>query len=294
MDTTGWRRVCAVLTIAGTIGVEGDSRKEDGSRLTSETLRQVGRRLSRVCSERQLTAIATRGGDLLARLDAGERRALGSGYLRFDVDRPVVVNVAAPSDSVPFWLGDRGFRPTSLSMATAETGWRVFRREFDRGAIGLGVNGLDRRPAAHYVVFVRSQLPGGCDGPPVLSLEVGDEETWRIVRAGPGLGAAWDVHKPFDRLPGELNGAIVLQPSQAARHSTMLARGRVWKTHVVSGEAPDQVAISYGADPARDGLDLADVGGGDRNGDPDRVRRRRRRPHRPGGILERRGARGPQ
>jgi hypothetical protein len=31
----------------------------------------------------------------------------------------------------------------------------------------------------------------------------------------------------------------------------LLARGRVWKTHVVSGRAPDQVAIAFGPDRAR-------------------------------------------
>ena len=45
MDATGWRRVCAVLMIAGMIGVEGDSRRENGSMSTAETLRGVGRRL---------------------------------------------------------------------------------------------------------------------------------------------------------------------------------------------------------------------------------------------------------
>ena len=164
----------------------------------------------------------------------------------------MLVDVAAPADSVPFWLDDERFRETGLAMATADTRWRVFRREFDRGTIGLGINGLDHRPTEHYVIFVRPQQPGCSDGSPVVTLEPAAQELWRIVPAVPGLGAAWDVHKPFDRIPDELDGAVVLQPSRAARHSTMLARGRVWKTHMASGDAPDQVAISYGADPSRE------------------------------------------
>ena len=38
----------------------------------------------------------------------------------------------------------------------------------------------------------------------------------------------------------------------AERHSALLATGRVWKTHVVSSAQPDQVAIAFGADPARE------------------------------------------
>ena len=32
----------------------------------------------------------------------------------------------------------------------------------------------------------------------------------------------------------------------------MLARGRVWKTHVESGPRPDQIAVAFGVDPSRD------------------------------------------
>ena len=66
-----------------------------------------------------------------------------------------MVDVAAPIDSVPFWLADRGFEATGLFLVNPDTRWRVYRKTFDRGSIGLGVNGLDRSPSAHYVVFVR-------------------------------------------------------------------------------------------------------------------------------------------
>ncbi len=44
----------------------------------------------------------------------------------------------------------------------------------------------------------------------------------------------------------------MLQPAHDQRHSALLATGRVWKTRVVTGQAPTQVAISFGADPARE------------------------------------------
>src|SRR5206468_1281924 len=112
-------------------------------------------RLSRSWSERDLSAMASHGPAILDRLEPAERAALGRGYLRLKVGRPVVVDVAVPINSVPFWLGDQDFRPTNLSLENPDTTWRVYRRTFDRGWVGLGVTGLDRTPVAHYVVFIR-------------------------------------------------------------------------------------------------------------------------------------------
>jgi hypothetical protein len=215
-------------------------------------LRAVGRRLSVNVSERELTAIATRGPELLRRLERSERAALGGGYLRFRVDRPVMVDVAAPMGSVPFWLADQRFRETNLSLANPDARWKVYRRAFDVGAIGLGVNGLDRSPPAHYVVFIRPLKDREAGGRAVVRLEQGHRDSWREVVAGPGVSAAFDVGRPFEGMPAELVGSVMLQPAHAARHSSMLATGRVWKTHVASTPQPDQVAMGFGIDAGRE------------------------------------------
>ena len=254
MDATGWRRWLSILLLFWASGC-GAGTARDKLPSTRETLRKVGHRLSAICSERELTAIASRGGELLRRLDRSERAALGEGYLRFRVDRAVVVDVAAPMDSAPFWLADRGFRETGDTLANPDGRWKLYRRTFDRGPIGLGVNGLDRSAAAHYVVFVRSlggREEGNYPGPPRVTLDGDGLSSWRTVVARPGISASHDVARPFTALPTELVGALLLQPAHVARHSAMLAKGRVWKTHVVSGPIPDQVAISLGADPSRE------------------------------------------
>ncbi len=230
-------------------------RLRDEALSPRETLRRAGIRLSRIYSERELAAIASRGPDLLARLDPSERRALGEGDCRFHVDRRVVVDVAAPADSVPFWLADRGFEATGLTLGNDDATWRVYRRTFARGAVGLGVNGLDLSPTAHYVVFVRALAEPA--GPPdsarlTVQLAEGQSASWKSTIARPGASAAFDEHRPFAAMPEELVGSVLLQPSHSARHATRLVAGRVWKTHVVSSPVPDQVAISYGAEPGRE------------------------------------------
>jgi hypothetical protein len=254
MDATGRRQFLPIVLVVATIGCWTESSR-DSVPSTREVLRRVGRRLSEICSERELTAIASRGSEILARLEPSERAALGEGHFRFQVDRPVVVDVAAPIDSVPFWLADRGFRGTELALVNPDARWRLYRRSFEPGSIGLGVNGLDRSAPAHYVVFVRARggrEAGECSERLAISLDEDGQASWRVGMARPGVSAAFDARRPFAAIPDELVGAVMLQPSHAGRHSTLLAVGRVWKTHAPSSPRPDQVAISFGADPSRE------------------------------------------
>jgi hypothetical protein len=215
----------------------------------SDTLEAIGRRLSHSLSESRLTAVAAHGPDLLALLTARERDVLSRGYLRFHTDIPVVVEVAAPARSIPFWLADQRFQPTGVVLTNEDADWSVFRKDFPRGWVGLGVNGLDWTPRGHYVVFLHASP----SSPPLSSdaIRLGQDAgaNWRQLEARSGVSAAGDVDRPFAKLPQALEGTILLQPLQSRRHSTLLASGRVWKTRVPSTPLADQVAIAYGSDP---------------------------------------------
>lgn len=216
------------------------------------TLDAIGRRLSHSYSETKLTSLSAHAPALLETLTGRERQALARGELRFQIPRPLVVEVAAPESSVPFWIQDQGFVPTGLTLRNQDGPWRLFRKRFPAGWVGLGVNGLDRKPRAHYVAFVRAE-PGAT---PIraedLKLAEGSDGRWRAVTAHPAVSAASDVERPFESLPEPLTDAVLLQPRHDRRHAAMLATGRVWKTHVPSSEVPDQVTIAFGSDPARE------------------------------------------
>jgi acid phosphatase type 7 len=160
--------------------------------------------------------------------------------------------VAVPAQSVPFWIADLGFQATRLTLKNCDTSWNVYRKVFRPGWIGLGVNGLDRTPVAHYAVFVRPV--DSRQGDPrrfVVDLDT-SQSSWKTMLARPGISAALDVYKPFQELPADLVGAVLIQPAHADRHSSLVATGRIWKTHVVSSSVPDQVTIAFGPDPARE------------------------------------------
>jgi hypothetical protein len=210
------------------------------------TMARIGRRLSQSLSVQELAALATRGDRLLSRLTCEERAVLARGGLRFRVDRPVLITVAAPSATVPFWLNDLGFRRRAHGLKVAGSDWVLFQKPFPTGWVGLGVNSLDRAAKAHYAVFVRPLVPGH-----LPALEGIDDHDWRVVSTREGVSAAFDLEQPIGPLPPELRGALLLQPAYARRHATLLARSRVWKTHAVSGSKPDQIAVAFGPEPAR-------------------------------------------
>jgi len=209
------------------------------------TLETAGKRLIRSRSVAEVTTLATRGDRALAALTAAERDALARGYLRFRVDRPTDLHVAAPRGSVPFWVEDLGFEPTGLTFRAPEAdGWVVYRKRVGPGWVGLGVNGLDRKPTAHYVVFVGSR---DARPPAVSGLDGG---AWQVTTASEGVSVAADRARPAVGLPAALVGATLLRTSDDLRHATLLARGRVWKTHVISRPRPDQVTVAFGEDPS--------------------------------------------
>jgi acid phosphatase type 7 len=244
-------RGCSLVLLAVLVGCHSKS-SVDSLPGVSQTLEAAGRRLSGSLSEGRLTTLATRGSALIAVLNARERDALGRGYLRFQTKVPLVVEVAAPSSAVPFWIDDQGFVARDATLTNADARWSLFRKSFPAGWIGLGVNGLDRRPTAHYVAFLHS--PPGQSPLTSAAVTLGENLAggWSMVSARTGVSAARDVSRPFATIPDDLEGAILLQPMHEQRHSTLLASGRVWKTHVPSTGTADQVAISYGSDPAHE------------------------------------------
>lgn len=247
------RRYWGILTLLIALVAGCESRRPVGSLPSaSATLEAVGRRLAGSLSEHRLTAAARQTRALLPLLNVHERDALGRGYLRFHTSVPTIVEVAAPAASIPFWLADQGFEATGIQLENGDARWKVFRKSYATGWIGLGVNGLDRTPPAHYVVFLHSPSGHAPLSRDAIELAAEDSGDWSLVSAQPGVSAARDVLRPFAEVPPALDGSLLLQPRHDRRHSALLATGRVWKTHVPSSAAADQVTISYGADPAHE------------------------------------------
>jgi hypothetical protein len=253
MEATSQRgRIRLVLSAIAFVGCQPDLHVDEGT-APRQTLEAVGRRLSKSKSEHELSVIASREDLILQQLNWHERADLAHGYLRFHVDAPVVVDVAVPAETIPFWIEDLQFRRTDLTLENSDSSWKLYRKTFGTGVISVGVNGLDRKPLAHYVVFVRPAYSTRSPfRQPVVKLDGREIARWKVRRVRTGVSASHDEYKPFETIPAELIDAILLQPAHAQRHSSLLATGRVWKTHVVSSSHPDQVVIAFGSDPGRE------------------------------------------
>jgi hypothetical protein len=196
-------------------------------------------------SERKLTDLAADGHRVLAALNGPERHALGRNWIRFRVDQPVVVDVAAPESAVPFWIADQGFTETGLRLGHRDGVFRVYRKEYPAGWVGLGVNALDCSSPSHYAIVLRPRSRRGSAPPRAVQ-----PNRLRLVEARPGVSPFLDVDLPFASWPEEWRSGWVLQTERERRHEARLIHQRAWKTRVPSGPVPDQIAIAFGADAA--------------------------------------------
>ena len=204
----------------------------------------IGKRLGQTRSPIELTEVARKGDRVLGLLTASERQSLARNALRFVVDQPCRVFVAAPKGHEPFWIRDQGFSASGEILENEDGLFSLFYRDAQPGTVGLGVNALDRSTPSHYAVFVQ-----GSNGaaPQIKAIE--GESSLHTVAASTTVSPFADVHRPFRQLPKALVGSTLVQTRFDDRHDALLATGRVWKARQPSGPRPDQVVVSFGDDP---------------------------------------------
>ena len=249
MDGSALPRRLRWLVIVLTASLAGCAKQAPVAELpgAAETMARIGRRLSGSLSVQELTALAAHGDRLLARLTLQERNALAQGAFRFRVDRPVEVEVATParrSRSGSTTSGSAG--SPARSGSPAPTGPSIEKR-FPAGWVGLGVNGLDRTPKAHYVVFVRPAEPG---------------PTARARRDRPGRLADRDRarrcqrglrRRATDRAPARPPARVALAPAGArpAARDDAGAVARLEDARPCRARRPTRSRVAFGLDPAR-------------------------------------------
>lgn len=166
-----------------------------------------------------------------------------SNFLSFDLLAPAEVAVLYDSraSSIPNWLGT--FTPTGETVATTDTTFDVYRRDFPAGPVNLGGNsalGASGAQSMYSVVIVPEPLPCAIDLSPVLTGTVtlsaagpvGGAYTWRVGgRSYSGSNPA--VFLPPGRHP------ITLTVSDAVRSASC---GGVKIAHTEAAATPARVA----------------------------------------------------
>jgi Calcineurin-like phosphoesterase/Purple acid Phosphatase, N-terminal domain len=184
-------------------------------------------------------------------LNDEERRILGTEYLSFQVNVPVTVYVAMDpglKEDV-FWLWDGGFTATDLAVRVNRDERMVWRKDFPKGRVGLGINSF-RRHGDHYFAIITPQTPGA-------SVSVTDVlppiHTVGAARKGEPVQAD-EMDEVITALPALLEDQVLVRGYAARYMEAHIAdpgsSGFFRKTTFPSTSQPDSIAVTMGEDPA--------------------------------------------
>ncbi len=181
---------------------------------------------------------------LIATLYDKERKVLSVGHIRFTVNEPVTVyvfsDIALEND--PFWLETLEFTPTEYEIQVDDEHFKGWKKQYDAGRIGLGVNALHSDNEHYFVVLVPvdpssdltvSKLyPGQC-----RLAELGDEvEPWV------------DDGDEINSFPSELEGATLVRTAESWLEYASIT-DYYHSTRFPSSNKPDQIVLTWSDDP---------------------------------------------
>lgn len=173
-----------------------------------------------------------------------ERYILGTEHLSFRVNVPVTLYLIRDTalGSEPFWLKDRGFTLTNLTVKGGSRTYDVWTKTFPEGWIGLGVNSLSGG-GEHYVVALVPEKPGT---PVTLEDIYPGFHTVGTLKVGEKLYT--DRPDTFEVIPPELEGALFVRGVRSRRADAQMLN--LWRfTKYPSSDKPDQIILTWSEDP---------------------------------------------
>src|SRR5262245_11931479 len=207
-----------------------------------DTVASVFARMKREMNRAELTRLTfTKVENFLT---PDERGVLGSEHLSFNVNVPVTVSVIRSTNfaAEPFWLKDREFQRSALSVKVADEVFDVWQKEFPGGWVGFGVNSL-RGGGQHYFLALAPKNPGE-------QVEIKD-----LYPGQAALGILKVEEKAYvDRdekitfLPRELEGQTLVRTKREwCDHARLLNVLRF--TDHPSSTRPDNLILTWSGDP---------------------------------------------
>lgn len=183
---------------------------------------------------------------LLGMISEGEKEAFTNEHWRFTVDNPALVSVMRHKgqEIVPFWLEEKGFQKTGLTVSNENYEYEVWQKEFPAGEINLGINGFDLHRVVYFVTI--GPVPGN-EKPKILHHF---PERWKVIRMEKGAYTYndWD-ELVIEQLPEELEGHTLFTTIRGrAREAAILNSFR--ETAYPASPDADQVMLTWCDDPA--------------------------------------------
>lgn len=182
---------------------------------------------------------------LLDMITEEEKEAFANDHWRFTVDKPAVVSVMRHKgqEIVPFWLEEKGFRKTGLSVSNQNYEYEVWQKEYPAGEINLGINGFDLHRVVYFVTI--GPVEGG-EAPKILHHS---PNKWKVIPMAKGAYTYndWD-ELVIEQLPEALEGHTLFTTIRGrAREAAILNSFR--ETAYPASPDADQVMLTWCDDP---------------------------------------------
>jgi len=175
-----------------------------------------------------------------------ELETLATGHWTFKVNVPVVVSLmrSKKQERQPFWLQESGFVKTDMELRNEMTDYEVWQKKFDKGEIGLGINGLENY-SYHYFVSVAPQN----ESEEVIISDLYPETDFvGTMDDGAFVYHDWDELVLFD-VPNALKGHQLLTTVRGRGTETQLVNA-FRTTKFPSSEKADQIMLTWSDDPS--------------------------------------------
>jgi len=201
-------------------------------------------KLYKTMSENQLDSLTN--DQVMALFNNEEKKVLATRHWMFDVNVPVVVSVMRSTEqkTEPFWLAAAGFVKTNKTMKNEEVTYEVWQKNFDKGHVGLGVNGFEDY-MLHYFVSV---APQNKNDQLELSNFFPANQYVGVLRDSAFTYHDW-TELVLMNVPDEMKGQKLLTTIRGRGTESHLV-GAFRKTAYPSSSTPDQVMLTWSADPA--------------------------------------------
>jgi len=210
----------------------------------AEAMEQIVTRLSAVMTSDELSAITVASAGKL--ITHEEKLQLSTGHWFFETNVPVVVSVmrSTRQTTAPFWLAEREFEKTDLTVSNTE-GWKyeVWQKSFPAGTVGLGINGFDNH-LPHYFVAVRPQNPA--DNLTLRGFHPSNQVV-HTMQAGSLTYHDW-TELVLENVPESLQGQKLLTTIRGRSREASLASG-FRSTPFPSTLEPTSVHLTWSDDP---------------------------------------------
>lgn len=174
-----------------------------------------------------------------------EKEVLATKFWTFEANVPVTVSLMRDTaqKSPPFWLEESGFKKTTLFAKNEHQYYEVWQKTFDKGQVGLGINGFDKHRPVYFISVGATN--------PKDELKITNVYPAKYNLSTMKVGAFtyhdWDS-LVLTEVPESLVGQVLFTTVRGRAREAHLT-GAFRKTLTTSSDKPDQLLLTWSGDP---------------------------------------------